>query len=108
MKPHCNICSNKTIGVCKGFVSRTMSIYSQKCLAQEINFLINVYAENGHNITDLEKVSSEYKNNIFSIKEEENIDGIKNDKNDKIRMIKKDKSVMGTETWRKVSFENLT
>ena len=96
------------MGVCKGFVSRTMSICSQKCLAQEINFLINVYAENGHNITVLEKVNSEYKNNIFSIKEEENIDGIKNDKNDKIRMIKKDKSVMGTETWRKVSFENLT
>ena len=47
-------------------------------------------------------------NNVFSIKEKENIDAITNDKNDKIRMIKNDKSTMGTEAWRKVNFKNLT
>ena len=47
-------------------------------------------------------------NNIFSAKEKENIYAIKNDKNDKIRMIKNDKSTMGTKAWRKVNIKNLT
>ena len=60
IKTHSNICPNKTMGVFKGFLSRALNICSQKFLAQEIAFLINVFGENGHNITILEKVSSEY------------------------------------------------
>ena len=41
----------------KGFLSRALHICSEKYLAQEINFLINVFAENGHSITVLEKVT---------------------------------------------------
>ena len=48
------------MGVFKGFLSRALNICSQKFLAQETAFLINVFGENGHNITILEKVSSEY------------------------------------------------
>ena len=70
--------------------------------------MINVFGENGHNIIVLEKVSSGDMNNVFSIKEKENIDAITNHKTDKIRMIKNDKSTMGTEAWRKVNFKNLT
>ena len=44
-------------------------------------------------------------NNIISVKERENIDTVKNDKNDKIRMIKNDISTMSSETWRKVNFK---
>ena len=48
------------MGVFKGFLSWALNICSKKFLAQEIAFLINVFGENGHNITILEKVSSEY------------------------------------------------
>ena len=48
--------------------------------AQKIEFLINIFAENGHSITVLEKAMKEYMNNITSIKEKVNIETIKNDK----------------------------
>ena len=47
-------------------------------MAQEIEFLINVFAENGHSITVLEEVTKEYINNINSVKEKLNIETIKN------------------------------
>ena len=57
------------MGVFKGFLSRALHICSENHLAQEIEFLINVFAENGHSITVLEKVTKEYMNNITSVKE---------------------------------------
>ena len=63
IKPHSNICSN--MGVFKGFLSRVLHICSEKCLAQEIDFLINVFVENGHIIIVLENVTKKYFNNIF-------------------------------------------
>ena len=68
------------MGVFITFLSRALHICLKKYLAQEIKFLINVFAENGHTITSLEKVSKEYMNNIISVKENENINKIKNDK----------------------------
>ena len=68
------------MGVFIAFLSRALHICSEKYLAQEIKFLINVFAENGHTITILEKVSKEYMNNIISVKENENINKIQNDK----------------------------
>ena len=43
------------MGVFKGFLSRALKICLQIYLAQEIQFSINVFAENRHNITTLEK-----------------------------------------------------
>ena len=80
IKPHSNICPNIAMGVFKGFLSRALHICSENYLAQEIDFLINVFAENGHSITVLEKVTKKYMNNITSKKEKVNIETIKNDK----------------------------
>ena len=49
-------------------------------LAQEIEFLINVFAGYGHSITVLKKVTKKYMNKITSKKEKVNIETIKNDK----------------------------
>ena len=59
------------------FLSRTLHICSESYLAQEIEFLINVFAENGHSITVLEKVAKEYINSITSVKEKVNIETVK-------------------------------
>ena len=68
------------MGVLKKFLSRALHIFSEKYLAQEIKVLINAFAENGHSITVLEKVTKEYLNSITAKKEKENIDSIKYDK----------------------------
>ena len=57
------------MGVFKGFLSCALHICSEKYLTQEIKFLINLFTENGHIITALEKVTKEYMNNIISVKE---------------------------------------
>ena len=54
IKPHSNIFPKKAMRVFKGFLSRATDIFSENYLAQEIEFLINVFAENGHSITVLE------------------------------------------------------
>ena len=61
-------------------LSRALRICSKNYLAQELEFLINVFAENGHSITLLKKVTKEYMNNITSVKEKVNIETIKNGK----------------------------
>ena len=80
IKPHSNICPNIAMGVFKGFLSRALHICSENFLAQEIECLIKVFAENGHSITVIEKVTKEYMNNITPGKEKVNTDTIKNDK----------------------------
>ena len=57
------------MGVFKGFLSRALRISSEKYLAKEVKFLINVFAENGNSITVLEKVTKGYMNNVTSVKE---------------------------------------
>ena len=57
IKLHSNIWPNVAMGVFKGFLSRALHIYSENYLAQEIEFLINVFVENGHSIRVLEKVT---------------------------------------------------
>ena len=68
------------MGVFKEFLSRALHICSESYLVQEIEFLINVFVENGHSITVLEKVAKEHMNNITSVKEKVNIEAIKNSK----------------------------
>ena len=72
------------MGVFKGLLSRLMHICSESYLAQEIELLINNFAENGHSITVLEKVTKEYMNNITCVKEKANIETIKNDETVKL------------------------
>ena len=80
IKPQSNICPNTAMGVFKVFLSCALHICSENYLAQEIDLLINVFAENGHSTTVLEKVTKKYMNNITSNKEKVNIETIKNDK----------------------------
>ena len=77
------------MGVFKGFLSHTLHICSEKYLAEEIDFLINVFAENGHSDTVLEKVTKKYMNNITCKKEKVNIETIKNDKIAKLPWVPK-------------------
>ena len=49
------------MGVFKGFLSLSLRICSENYLVQEIEILINVFAENGHSITFLEK-ATKYRN----------------------------------------------
>ena len=77
------------MGVFKRFLSRALHTYSENYLAQEIYFLINVFAENGHSIAVLENVAKKFMNNITSKKEKVNIETIKNDKIVKIPWVPK-------------------
>ena len=77
------------MGVFKGFLSRALHICSESYLAQEIEFLINVFAENGQSITVLEKVAKESMNNITSVKEKVNIETVKNNKRVKLPWVPK-------------------
>ena len=56
MKPHFNICQNIAMGGFKTFLTCALPICSEKYLAQETKFLINVLVENEHSITVLERV----------------------------------------------------
>ena len=47
IKPHSNICRNITMGVFKEFLSRALHICSENYFSPQIDFLINVFAENG-------------------------------------------------------------
>ena len=69
IKSHSNICPNIAMDVYKGFLSGALHTCSGNHLAQEIEFLINVLAGNGHSIAVLEKVKKKYMNNITSNKE---------------------------------------
>ena len=80
MKLHSDIYPQIATGLFKRLLSRALHICSENYLAQEIEFFINVFAENGHSITVLEKVTKEYMNSITSVKEKVNIEKIKNDK----------------------------
>ena len=68
------------------FLSRTMHICSEKYFAQEIK---HVLAENRHSITILEKVTKEYRNNITTLTEKENISTIKYSKIVKLPWVSK-------------------
>ena len=49
------------IGIFKGFLHRAYNICSEKYLDQEIEFLINVFMENGYRKLDLMKIAEEVK-----------------------------------------------
>ena len=72
------LCHDPSIlkGIFKGFIHRTISICSDKYLNDEIDFLVNVFIENGYKENDLRKI-------IEEVKSKRNEENNKNDNNDK-------------------------
>ena len=52
------------MGVSKGFLSRAYKICIEKHLQSEIDFLIDIFTENGHNRNTLTNIAREYLRNI--------------------------------------------
>ena len=63
-------------GIFKGFIHRAISICSDKYLNDEIDFLVNVFVENGYKENDLRKI-------IVEVKSKRNEENGENDNNDK-------------------------
>ena len=68
------------MGVFKGFLSRTYEICTEKYLQREIDVLIDIFTENGHNKNTLTNIATEYLRNINKpkSKDENNTKYIKN------------------------------
>ncbi|XP_065645218.1 uncharacterized protein LOC136075711 [Hydra vulgaris] len=60
IKPTSNVNPKIVMGVFKGFLSRAVKICSKKYLDDEIQFLINMFAENGHDRLKLETTAKNY------------------------------------------------
>ena len=61
-------------GVFKGFLARAKRICSHKFLHDEIEFLIKVFDENGHNAKKLRMIAEDYTKDSDTISEESNAD----------------------------------
>ena len=79
IKPHSNICANMTMGAFTGFLGAHCTFVQNNIFSSRNNIFMIAFAENGHSITVLEKVTKEYMN-ITSLKEKVHMD---------TRMIKK-------------------
>ena len=64
IKPNSNIAPHIAMGVFKGFLSRAYTICTGKYLQSEIDFLIDIFTENGHNRNTLTNIATEYLRNI--------------------------------------------
>ena len=64
IKPNSNIAPQITMGVFKGFLSGAHKICTEKHLQSEIDFLIDIFTENGHNRNTLTNIATEYLRNI--------------------------------------------
>ena len=60
LKPTSNVKPKIVIGVFKGFVSRAIKICPTKYLSDEIQFLINMFVENGHDKSKLKTIAKNY------------------------------------------------
>ena len=60
IKPNSSVNPNMYKGVFKGFLARAVRICSPQYLQQEVEFLIKVFTENGHDENLLRKLSKEY------------------------------------------------
>lgn len=52
------------MGVFKGFLSGANRASTEKYLQREVDFLIDIFTENGHNINMLTNIATEYLLNI--------------------------------------------
>ena len=69
-----NSCINPSIvnGVFKGFLSRASRICSEKHLPEEVEFLIDIFVENGHDRQQLQELSKDYLSKISVPKPDKN------------------------------------
>ena len=51
---------NASVSVFKGFLSRAYKICSERYIDEEIQFLVNVFTENGYERKSLEKITKKY------------------------------------------------
>ena len=58
IKSNWNIAPHATMGVFKGFLSRGYKICTEKYLKSEIDFLIDIFTENVHNINTLTNIAT--------------------------------------------------
>ena len=64
IKSNLNIAPHNVMGVFKGFLSRAYKICTEKYLQCEIDVLIDIFTENGHNKNTLTNIATEYLRNI--------------------------------------------
>ena len=58
IKPDSSIAPHMAMGVFKGFLSRAYKICTEKYLQSEIDFLIDIFTENGHNRNTLTNIAT--------------------------------------------------
>ena len=64
IKPNSNIALHITMGVFKGFVSQTYKLCTEEYLQSEIDFLIDIFTENGDDKNTLTNIAREYLHNL--------------------------------------------
>ena len=57
IKSNSNMAPNASVSVFKGFLSRAYKICSERYIDEEIQFLVNVFTENGYERKSLEKIT---------------------------------------------------
>ena len=80
IKPNSNIGPHIVNGVFKDFLSRAYKVCTEKHLQSEIDFLIDIFTENGHKRNTLINIATEYLRNINKPKSS-NQNNTKNTKN---------------------------
>ena len=60
IKSNSNMAPNASVSVVKGFLSRAYKICSERYIDEEIQFLIDVFTENGYERKTLEKITRNY------------------------------------------------
>ena len=64
IKANSNIAPHIAMGVFKGFLSSACKICTEKHLQREIDFLIEIFTENGNNRNAVTNIATEYLQNI--------------------------------------------
>ena len=64
LKSNSNMAPNVSVSVFKGFLSRAYKICSERFIDEEIQFLIDVFTENGHKRKTLEKITKNSLNKL--------------------------------------------
>ena len=64
IKSNSSMARNVSVSVFKGFLSRAYKICSERYIDPEIQFLIDVFTENGYERKTLEKIAKKYLNEL--------------------------------------------
>ena len=72
IKPHSCIPPDAVISIFKGFLARATEIYSEKYLRAEIQYLTDIFCENGHDKKTLQKIISNFEKKTHNINSNNN------------------------------------